>query len=88
MYGFGFAPFFILVWGIACGLQFVLAVDGKCPWYVFIISIIAAIGYTTLTTVNLCRKLKRDYNLIYRTNEPTAREILTQDSSPKDLEKE
>ena len=70
MYGFGFAPFFILIWGIACDLQFVLAIDGRCPWYIFIISIVIAIGYTTLTTINLCRKLRRDHNLIYGLDKP------------------
>ena len=58
MYGFGFAPFLIMFWSANCGLQFVLAMNGQCPWYIFIISAIIDIFYSTLVTIGVCKKLK------------------------------
>ena len=58
MYGFGFAPFLVLLWSANCGIQFILAIDGKCPWYVFILSIIVDLAYSTLVTIGVCKKLR------------------------------
>ena len=57
-YGFGFAPFLIMLWSANCGLQFVLAIDGKCPWYIFILSAIIDLFYSTLVTIGICKRLK------------------------------
>ena len=58
MYGFGFAPFLILLWSATCGIQFVLATNDQCPWFIFIISALIDLAYSTIVTVGLCKKLK------------------------------
>ena len=60
MYGFSFAPFLVLLWSANCGMQFILAMNGQCPWFIFIISAIIDIFYSTLVTIGICKKLKRD----------------------------
>ena len=61
MYGFGFAPFLIMLWSANCGLQFVLALDDKCPWYIFIISALIDLFYSILVTIGICKRLKSSY---------------------------
>ena len=58
MYGFGFAPFLVMLWSANCGMQFILATNDECPWYVFIISVIIDIFYSTLVTIGVCKKLR------------------------------
>lgn len=60
MYGFGFAPFLVLICSANCGIQFVLAMNGSCPWYVFIISTIVNFFYSTLVTIGICKKFRDD----------------------------
>ena len=58
MYGFGFAPFLVAAWSVSCGMQFILALNDQCPWYIFIISAIIDIFYSTLVTIGICKKLR------------------------------